>query len=363
MYAYPFSSITVNGREIELDQIMKRSIAPQSPFEVSLFSFTEKWFGSHDIFIQNTSGSTGSPKPIKISRMQMEASAQLTQQALQLKRGEIALICLDPEYIAGKMMLVRSFVTGMKVMAVNPSSNPFSDIPNSILIDFTALVPAQLYAILKSEQAQRLSSTKNIIVGGAPLNPEASNLFSKVNSRIYATYGMTETVSHIALQAINGPDASPYFTVLPGILISRDHRGCLKVKASYLKEEIVTNDIVEIIDDNHFKWMGRSDNVINSGGVKIIPEKIEAEAQLIFTKLQIENRVLVSSVPDPTLGNKVVMLIEGNLSGRAIELIKSELRQKLHAYEIPKELYTNISFVLTKNGKINRLETTRKIEI
>lgn len=361
MISYPFDSITINGREIKLDLILDAAATPLSAFEASTFLFIQKWFSSTDIFEQITSGSTGAPKSIVITRQQMIASAQLTAEALDLKTGDTSLLCLDPAYIAGKMMLVRSFIVGMKIVAVNPSVNPFHDLPSNAPVDLTAIVPMQLHEIIQSDQAYRLDSTKNILVGGAPLNQEIVIKLSKLRGRFFSTYGMTETVSHIALQSLNGPFASEYFTVLPGIKIGADERGCLEINASHLGEKIVTNDLVEIKNSKHFKWLGRADNIINSGGVKIIPEKIEAEVHRLFEHHHVKNKFLISSIPDPMLGRKVILIIEGELVAITLGTLKSLLRGILSNYEIPKDIYTNINLVFTKNGKINRRETTLQI--
>jgi O-succinylbenzoic acid--CoA ligase len=361
MTRYSFHSLLINRRQIEIDHILNNTATPLSEFEMSIFSFIQKWFSTTDEFIQNTSGSTGPPKPIVITRHQMEASARLTQQALQLKSGDTALLCLDPEFIAGKMMLVRSFIADMKIIAVNPSQNPFREIPSDIPIDFTALVPFQVYELLQSGQAYRLNSIKNILVGGAPLNEYSHALLSQYSCRLYATYGMTETVSHIALRAINGSTASTYFTLLPGIKIGIDNRGCLEIEAPYLVDKITTNDLVEIIDSSHFKWLGRADNIINTGGIKIIPEKIEGKIRALLDRLKISNKILISSLPDSLLGNKVIMLVEGEIPHLLVEDLRQHLKGILSPYEIPKEFFFHVNFMLTKNGKINRFETTRQV--
>ncbi len=154
----------------------------------------------------------------------------------------------------------------------------------------------QLNEIIQSDQAYRLDSTKNILVGGAALNQEIQKKLSKLMGRVYATYGMTETVSHIALQPLNGPLASEYFTVLPGIKISADDRGCLEINAPHFGEKIVTNDLVEIKNSSHFKWLGRVDNIINTGGKKVIPEKIEAQINRLFDQHKVKNKFLISSI-------------------------------------------------------------------
>jgi O-succinylbenzoic acid--CoA ligase len=328
--SYPFDSINFNGRDTRIADILNGSALPETPFEGAAFSFVRKWYGDHEFFEQQTSGSTGIPKTILIARKSMAASAKLTHQALDLKTGATALLCLDPNYIAGKMMIVRAFVTGMKLLAVEPSLNPFENHVSHQPIDFTALVPAQLIEILRAH--------------------------------IFATYGMTETVSHIALQLINGPLKSEYFKILPGVKIHTDERGCLQIKTPFLSEEIATNDIVEIKNPTEFKWLGRADNVINSGGVKIIPEILEAQIQNLFSTMQIWNRYIVSSVPDPQFGNKLVLLVEGNMP-IAVEKVRSALQAVLPHYHVPKQILVGVIFVMTKNGKINRLETRKKIGI
>lgn len=360
--SYPFTSINFNGRNIRIADILNGSASHETPFEAAAYSFVRKWYGDGEFFEQQTSGSTGIPKTILIARKSMVASAKLTQQALNLKAHETALLCLDPNYIAGKMMMVRAFVTGMKLLAVDPSLNPFEKHVSHLPIDFTALVPAQLTKILQSDFRSRLNEIKNIIIGGASLSEQTIEMVSEFRGRMFATYGMTETVSHIALQSINGPSASEYFKVLPGVKINTDERGCLQIKAPFLNEEITTNDIVEIKNPTEFKWLGRSDNVINSGGVKIIPEKLEAQIQNVFNTMQIPNRYIVSSIPDPQFGNKLVLLVEGNMP-IAAERIRSALQEVLPPYHVPKQILVDATLIMTENGKINRLETKKKIGI
>jgi o-succinylbenzoate---CoA ligase len=361
MSTYSFESISINGREIKLVHILQGTTVSLSGFEASTFLFIRKWFGDDDDFIQKTSGSTGTAKSISISRHQMIASAKLTAKALELKAGENSLLCLDPEYIAGKMMLVRSFITGMKIIATEPSSNPFHNLSHEMQIDFTAIVPLQLNEILQSDYVDRLHSVRNILVGGAAIDPGIKKKLSKFNSHIYATYGMTETISHIALQRVNGPFPSENFDVLPGIEIDVDDRGCLEIDVPYLPEKIVTNDLVEIKPSGHFKWLGRVDNIINTGGIKVIPEKIEDQIRGFFEQQNIGNKFLISSRHDALLGNKIILLIEGELKGISKETLKSNLKKILPLYEAPKEIHTNIRIVQTENGKINRSETSRQI--
>ncbi|HEX6224700.1 MAG TPA: AMP-binding protein [Chryseolinea sp.] len=361
MNTYPYDSITINNRQIQLDHILTGSTAPLSAFEASTYLFIKKWFASSGDFIQKTSGSTGPAKEISITRDQMSASAELTAKALGLKAGENSLLCLDPEFIAGKMMLVRTFIVGMKLIAVDPSSNPLNVVPLSVPVDFMAVVPLQLNAILDSESSGRINSIRNILVGGAALDESIQRKLAKLENPVYATYGMTETISHVALQPVNGPFASEYFTVLPGIKIDIDDRGCLEIYVPFLPEKIITNDLVEMASAEQFKWLGRVDNVINTGGKKVVPEKLEGQIRQMFDQQDIKNRFLISSRRDPLLGDRVILLIEGELRTISTQILKSSLQKILMTHEVPKEIYTNTRFVMTKNGKVNRAETARQI--
>ena len=357
---YAFSTVHFNGRDVKISGILDESASPSTLFESASFSFIREWCGGADFFLQHTSGSTGPAKAISISRAAMVASAKLTQRALDLKAGESALLCLDPNYIAGKMMIVRAFVTGMKLLAVEPSLNPLDKLHINTQVDFVALIPAQLTEILHSNSRDSLNGIKNIIIGGAPLNEQTRKMAAQIRAQLYSTYGMTETVSHIALQAVNGDSASEYFKSLPGVKISTDERGCLRIKTPFEGEEVTTNDIVEIKNTNEFKWVGRFDNVINTGGVKIFPEKLESEIQNVLTAMQVSNRCVVSSLPDPLFGEKVVLLIEGKLSF-PVDRLMASLQEVLPRYHVPKDIITNATIIATENGKVNRPETKKRI--
>ncbi len=290
----------------------------------------------------------------------MEASARLTEKALGLQAGYNALLCLDTHYIAGQMMLVRSLVTGMNIVAVEPAANPWDHLPDGLSLDFVALVPYQLLAILNSSSAgKKLNDSKSVIVGGAPIDGKLKSSVASLNCQVFATYGMTETISHIALQKLNGEDKQDYFQVLPGISIQTDNRGCLTIAANYLgKEKIMTNDLVEILSPQQFRWLGRVNNVINTGGVKVIPEKIEREVERAFLELGLQNRFFISGVEDPAFGSKVILIVEGLALDEALaRRIYKSLDSRLARYETPKEIRTVEQFVETDTEKINRKAT------
>ncbi len=363
MAIYPFDSIDINGRTVSLEEIKTETLLGHNDFELSTFLFIKDWLNGTEYFTLNTSGSTGTPKEIIVTREQMIASALLTQQAIGLKRGFTAFVCLDTKYIAGKMMLVRCFVTGMKLIAVNPSANPLKEISTGQEIDFAAFVPYQIQEMLSSDCDGRLNQIHAAIIGGAALDHFTREKLQLSSCQFYATYGMTETVSHIALQKLNGPDSSEFFQTLSGIQIKLDDRSCLIIKSPYLKGEIHTNDIVEIISTNEFKWIGRYDNVINSGGVKVSPENIEPVIEKILNKAGINRLFFLAGAPDQRLGEKILLIIEGErLENNTLEEIISMFKHTLLVYEIPKEIVFKKKFLCTETGKINRIKTIELIE-
>ncbi len=363
MIDYPFSTIFINNREVELIKIISGEAIGQSDFEESTYSFIRSWMTGEKEFYQNTSGSTGAPKTISISREQMESSARLTEEALQLKPGFHALVCLDTRYIAGKMMLVRCFVTGMKIVAVNPSANPLKELPFTQRIDFAAFVPYQVQEIISSGFSSVLNTVQTSIIGGAALDKGTREKLKLFSCQFYGTYGMTETVSHIALQKLNGTNSSEFFQTLSGVEIKLDDRNCLIIKSPHLKNEIHTNDIVEIISAKEFKWIGRYDNVINSGGVKVSPENVELGVEKIFQEAGVNRSFFITGVSDQRLGEKIQLIIEGErLENSTIEKIISMFKHNLSVYSIPKEIVFKRKFFLTETGKINRIKTIEFVE-
>lgn len=357
---YPYPSLWLNGREVSIAAVRTDTIASlaATPFEESTLDFIRAWLNGDTTFSLHTSGSTGTPKPIIVSRQQMMTSATLTAQALGLRPGYTALVCLDTRYIAGKMMLVRCLTTGMHIVAVAPTANPLEQVPAELSLDFTALVPYQVYALLASPQQARLGAIRHTLVGGAALDPAVLPALETLPGRFYATYGMTETISHIALQHLNGPEASPVFRVLPGVTITTDERDCLVIQAPHVSQTIVTNDLVKIIAPDSFQWLGRWDNIINSGGVKIIPEKVEEAVGAVLNGLNITRSFIVAGLPDPKLGHKLTLIVDGiEFTPQQWNVILAKLREALPAYEVPKDHLSVPAFRYTDTGKIHRHKT------
>jgi O-succinylbenzoic acid--CoA ligase len=356
---YTHTDIWINGRKALLKDILEKKVIAQSDFENQTFDFISDWLSGQETFSLHTSGSTGKPKPISVTRSQMSASAKLTAQSLHLHHSYNALTCLDTRYIAGKMMLVRSLETGMKIFAVDPCANPLHKIPIDQTIHFTALVPYQVKAILESKHPHLLDTLMCCIIGGAPVDEALHEKLQCVSTPLYATYGMTETISHIGLQLLNGKDSDEFFNTLPGVRVHTDNRNCLVISAPYLESEIVTNDLADVRTENKFKWLGRWDNVINSGGVKVSPENLEQRIGKIFTRLKVNNSFFIHGLPDENLGQKISLIIEGELTRASFKEIRDAMVHSFSAYEIPKDFFTIPAFIYTNTNKINRGETAR----
>ena len=352
--------LELNGRKYTSQQLTDSTclVSAQSEFEKSTLTFCYHWLSGKNEFTLTTSGSTGTPKSIVLKRHQMEASAQLTVDALQLKPGYNALVCLDTKFIAGQMMLVRSFLIGMNIIATEPAANPLKNITNQI--DFAAFVPYQIETILEEGYSQKLDILKCAIIGGAAVSESLKIKLQKVKASFYATYGMTETISHIALQKLNDTNVDERFNVVGNTKISQDERGCLIVDAEYLDEEVITNDLVNIVDSSSFYWLGRFDNVINSGGVKISPESVERMIQFIFEENNLSNRFFVAGIPDAKLGQRGVLFIEGSpLTQNIQDDLLNNLSTRVSKFELPKEIKFIPAFSQTLSGKVNRLETIK----
>lgn len=324
------------------------------PYEGQAGNFLLDWLNDKDYVEVKTSGSTGPPKKIQIKKEQMINSARATGKFFELGPGTTVLHCLPVNFIAGKMMLVRAMILGWKLDLELPKANPLDRIFK--IYDFCAMTPFQL-----DNSLSRLHLIKKLIVGGGAVSGNLQNLVQGIGTEIYETYGMTETVSHIAARHVNSTkskkeDPVP-FTVLPHVSIDVDDRGCLVIDAPQLTDEtLVTNDVVELISERTFIWKGRIDNVITSGGVKLHPEEIETKLAPV-----IAHRFFVTSLPDPALGEKLVLMVESEFSEVALNNLEREIRscRKLGKFEVPKKIYFVEKFEETPNGKIHRANTLK----
>jgi o-succinylbenzoate---CoA ligase len=356
--------LTLNNQSYTFEEIKKNNFSGVSDYEKTTLSFCSEWLNGKKTFLIYTSGSTGEPKPIEISRKQMTTSAAMTAAALNLKAGYKSLICLNTEFIAGKMMLVRGFESGMEMTIIPPSSNPLKEFPEETIFDFAAFVPLQIENIIRETPEKRiiLERMKAIIIGGVNINPSLEVALQKISAPVYHTFGMTETVSHIALKRLNGNERSEYFKTLNEVKISQDERACLIIESPLSDHPLITNDIVEIIDQSHFKWIGRIDNIINSGGIKIQAEKVEAALQKILHQLNLTIRYFVCGIPHIEFGEIVAVVYEGEeLEKEKIEEIKNNLKAIISKYELPKLFLAIGKFPETPTGKIDRKTIREKI--
>lgn len=307
---------------------------------ISTGMFLMNWLDENDHVIVKTSGSTGVPKSIKLDKQAMMNSAIATGRFFKLKPGDSALQCLPSSYIAGKMMLVRAMVLGLKIDIVSPTSKPLENTEKHY--DFCAMVPLQL-----ENSFEKLHQIKTLIVGGAAVSQRLYENILKSSCAIYETYGMTETITHIAVKPINTNEL-PNFKTLPDVKIRQDERQCLVIDALHVNvQDLKTNDVAELISETEFQLLGRHDNVINTGGVKVFPEQIEAKLNT-----EIQERFFIASQPDDVLGQKVILVLESlqnNLNSNAFN--------RLEKFEKPKEIYTIAKFLETSSGKIQRQKT------
>ncbi|UII76033.1 AMP-binding protein [Flagellimonas sp. HMM57] len=345
----------VSCSRAELSEIGYSLIKEGQTFENSIGDFLLDWISDTPTVDVFTSGSTGKPKKITLKKEHMVNSASATAEYLGLTAGDRSLLCLSCSSIAGKMMLVRAMVLGLELDYVEPSSAPlaFTHKP----YDFVALVPLQA-----EKSISQLSQIDTIIIGGAPISTSLRKALEQSASAVFETYGMTETITHIAMKKIGNDQVGSstvktYFKTLPNISVSQDARNCLVINAPKISDsKIVTNDIVELMDDSNFKWLGRYDSVINSGGIKLIPEQIEAKLEHM-----VNCRFFVMGIPDEMLGQKLILILEGedNDISRLHQKIKT--LKELDKFEIPKEIHTVPSFIETKSGKVDRIKTTETL--
>jgi O-succinylbenzoic acid--CoA ligase len=323
--------------------------------------FLQDWFSEKEYVIVNTSGSTGVPKAIKLKKTQMQNSAIATGIFFNLKKKTSALLCLPVEYIAGKLMLVRAVTLGWHLDVIYSNSDPLKQIVASY--DFSAMVPLQV-----ENSIAQLHKIKKLIVGGGVVSNNLQEKLQNMRTEVFATYGMTETITHIAVKKLNNfrlPQGiatkqslhTAFYKVLPNTTIYKDTRNCLVIKNKDISDTIIfTNDVVDLISDTEFEWLGRFDNVINSGGIKLHPEKIETELSKI-----IGQRFFVAGIKDEKLGEKLVLLIElaGDKFIKTPDQLNSEMRNsKLFSkFEIPKEIHFIDRFAETETKKIQREKT------
>lgn len=346
---------------------------------MTLEDFFSEWNNDSDRVLVHTSGSTGKPKPMMVEKKRMLNSARITCDFLGLKPGDSALLCMSLDYIAGKMVVVRSIERHLHLISVSPSGHPLKNIDMKDVngkdvngeITFAAMVPMQVYNTLQvPEERERLTHIRHLIIGGGAIDASLEKELQALpgNIAIWSTYGMTETLSHIALRRINGAEASEWYQPFDSVKISQTEAGCLVIDAPLVcAETLVTNDIVEIesyicnkVEKTRFRIKGRKDNVICSGGIKIQIEEVEA-----LLKPHLEKPFMIAKKKDEKFGEIAVLLTEDEdlkkveatirrlLSGKSDDSNKSS-ESKSHKYWIPREYLHVDHLPLTETGKPKR---------
>lgn len=349
-----YSSLKINNRLFSFEAL-KQAIEKENLFdsgiewERNLALFLNEWLNDKTYVTGKTSGSTGVPKEIRLSKKAMIASALQTNAFFGLQENDKILLCLSANYIAGKMMIVRAIVGGFNLILSPPGSAPkWTD-----SVDFTAMVPMQIQSLLATEEGRaRLCMAKKIIIGGSPVSESLENEIRKLPIDSYLTYGMTETVSHVALSRIEKKAPSNrIYNALPDVTFRTDDRDCLVISAPYLQAEpFITNDVVKLLSGTSFSWLGRWDNVINSGGIKLFPEEIERKISDL-----IDSRFYITYHPHKLLGQQVALKIESPSWDEATKtLLLKRIAPRLTKYEMPKQILFVDKFEETMSGKIKR---------
>lgn len=313
--------------------------------------FLAEWHNDNDRIFVHTSGSTGKPKPMMVEKRRMLNSARITCDFLGLKPGDTALLCMSLDYIAGKMMVVRSLQRGLQLTCVNPSSHPLAD-ENLPSFTFAAMVPMQVYNTLKvPRERERLMHIRHLIIGGGAISDELAQMIKPLPNAVWSTYGMTETLSHIALRRLNGPDASLWYTPFDGVEVSLNAEGCLVIAAPLVCEKpLATHDIAELSTDartgkTRFRIKGRKDNVICSGGIKIQIEEVEEALRHYLS-----DPFMIVKKQDAMLGEMAVLLTEG----KNLTLVEEKCRNTLPPYWVPRMFLHIDHLPLTETGKPKR---------
>lgn len=336
--------------------VIKEQDAPTHPYFRKAYTFMCQWLEGQETFTMQTSGSTGNPQSIVLTRAQLRSSAQMTAEYFGLGKGSKVLSCLNIAYIGGFMMLVRGMEAGWDLTIVEPASNPLLNLRLEQHFDFISMVPMQLiHSINSVDTCREVNATGTILLGGAPVGEELLQKLQALTVPVYQSYGMTETVSHIALRLLNQGPLTNAYTVLPHVNFGVDPRGCLWVSGNMTNNlKVQTNDLVELMGGEQFEWVGRFDNIINSGGVKISLDKMDRLISGIFHEEALENAFFCWHEPDAVLGQKLVVFVECSAVRMDEVSVFSKIRNRVRGIESPKHAYFVKFFERTPTDKIDK---------
>lgn len=312
--------------------------------------FLEEWRNGADSVAVTTSGTTGVAKHMLVSKDRMRCSAMMTGSFLGLKRGDTALLCMPVDYIAGKMMVVRAETLGLRLTVVAPSSRPFRDVTSMPEqgFDFVAMVPSQVFETLQhDDEALLMRRSRHLIIGGGAVSDALAETLKTFPNAVWSTYGMTETLSHVAMRRLDGSHSTSWYTPMPGVHVSLNSDSCLVVDAPRLcSAPVVTNDIAELSACG-FRIKGRRDNVICSGGIKIHIEEVESKLEE-----HLSLPFAISKMPDMKYGEAVVIVTEST----DCDAVSRICREHLPRYWSPKQVIHTDCLPMTETGKVARAE-------
>jgi O-succinylbenzoic acid--CoA ligase len=353
--ARAFERITVDGEWLTAFQLFERWDAQLKRGSDDWIRELRRTMGeliSQGNLPATTSGTTGPPKRFTISKRDLAMSARLTGEAFNLMPGDRVLHCLPAQYIAGKVMLLRAFALSLDIHFIDPRGSILENLKVPHRFRFTAMVPLQLHRAIQEDRARVERQFETILLGGGPVSDALLEDIRSLDARVFQSYGSTETVTHVAIRRINGPAPEDHFTALGACHFARDPRGCLVVYTPHLStKQHVTNDLVELIDDTRFRWLGRIDHVILSGGKKIFPEQLEAKTAGVIPYPH-----YFTQVPDPVLGQAVMLVLETELpQDQVMPEVMERLMAVLHPHEWPRRVQALRRIQRTASGKIIRV--------
>lgn len=347
------------NKSFSVGDCLARAASVRCNYFKTVAELIDSWNNGKESFEIMTSGSTGKPKLIVFSREQCIKSARQTLDLFGLEKGDNFLCCLDISYVAGFMMIIRALVAEANIYLTKAERNPLLKIDANTKFDFAAFVPYQLKSIIEenTENVSRMDLMKAIIIGGGAISGKDSEMFCNVKAPLFHTYGMTETLTHVALKRINGEKPDSNFKALNGVSFSKDQRDCLVINTPILTEKVITNDIINLISETEFEYLGRFDNVINSGGYKIHPQLLEQKIEHLVRELFNTDNYFVFAQDDSNFGQHPELMIEAEADLTKISILNKQLSILLHPFEIPKRINFCNKFILTRTGKVDRGRT------
>ena len=354
-------TVIINSKTIDINDIKKGKLDLKdfNRFEREVHKVLKAWHSNQDSFNLYTSGSTSSPKKVSFSRSKLKKSAKRTIDYFHLKPGDRIFMCLNPKFVAGFMMLIRALEGDLDLVIQTPSLNPLKSLNDDLSFQFASFTPGQADSIMENAP-QKFENIEKILIGGVSINPQLEKKLRSLRSQVFHSYGMTETLTHVAIRAVSGNETSNVFQALNGVTFGIEDRSCLIIHDKVLNiRNLVTNDIVELLNEKSFIWQGRVDNVVNSGGIKIHLEQLEAEIDQILLEMGMKLNFCLIPQEDQKLTNRIVLLLENRDQEIDKEFLLKTLKSKLPAHHDPKKILQIPKIALTTSGKVDRMENIR----